>query len=327
MRLGKLDNDKLNELILSRFSNARKEVVCSPRIGVDCAAVDIGGDDNIAVLSTDPITSANKNIGGLTVHVSCNDAAAAGAEPLGLLVTLLCPPSSTENEIADIADELCAAAKKANVDIIGGHTEVTDSVTRFVTSATVLAKVKRGRLVTPSGMKPDDDIIITKYAALEGTSLIASDFADKLDMLDDNELSLARDFINEISVVKEGIFAAEHGATAMHDVTEGGVLGAAWEMAEASGCGICIYEHSVPIHELTRRICSALSLEPLGLLSSGAMLIACKNGSEMVRGLEKEGVKAAIIGRALRDPLNRTLSDGTPILAPRADELYKLFES
>ena len=98
MRIGKLDNDQLNELILSKFRHTRSEVVCSPRIGVDCAAVDLGG--RLAVLSTDPITSAANNLGQLTVHVSCNDAAAAGAEPVGLLVTLLAPPTATEADIA-----------------------------------------------------------------------------------------------------------------------------------------------------------------------------------------------------------------------------------
>ena len=104
MRIGKLDNDTLNELILNKFAHTRKEVVCSPHVGVDCAAVDLGG--RIAVLSTDPITAAGKHIGSLTVHVSCNDAAAAGAEPIGLLVTLLAPPSVTESDIAGVADEL-----------------------------------------------------------------------------------------------------------------------------------------------------------------------------------------------------------------------------
>ena len=108
MRIGKLDNDTLNALILSKFAHTRSEVLCSPQVGVDCAAVDMGG--RIAVLSTDPITAADKHLGALTVHVSCNDAAAAGAEPIGLLTTLLVPPSATEDDIARVADELSAAA-------------------------------------------------------------------------------------------------------------------------------------------------------------------------------------------------------------------------
>lgn len=147
MKIGKLSNDKLDSLILSKFGHMRKEVVCSPHVGVDCAAVDLGG--RIAVLSTDPITAADKNIGSLTVHVSCNDAAAAGAEPIGLLVTLLIPPHGTEEEVEHIAQELAEAAKLANIEIIGGHTEVTASVTRYVTCAAVIARAGKTALSLP----------------------------------------------------------------------------------------------------------------------------------------------------------------------------------
>ena len=144
MRLGKLTNTQLEELILNKFTYTRPEVVLSPRVGVDCAAVDMGG--RLAVLSTDPITAADKNLGRLTVHISCNDAAAAGAEPVGLLVTLLAPPTATEEDIGRVADELKEASELANIEIIGGHTEVTDCVNRMITCATVLAKAPKGGL-------------------------------------------------------------------------------------------------------------------------------------------------------------------------------------
>ena len=218
MKLGKLSNDKLDSLILSKFGHMRKEVVCSPHVGVDCAAVDLGG--RIAVLSTDPITAADKNIGSLTVHVSCNDAAAAGAEPIGLLVTLLIPPHGTEEEVEHIAQELSEAAKLANIEIIGGHTEVTASVTRYVTCAAVIARAGKNGIITPAGMKAGQDIIMTKMAGIEGTAVIASDAAGRTG-LTDAELEEARGFMSMVSVVKEGLYAAEHGATAMHDITEG----------------------------------------------------------------------------------------------------------
>ncbi|HOG01106.1 MAG: Hydrogenase expression/formation protein HypE [Firmicutes bacterium ADurb.Bin248] len=320
MRIGKLDNDELNELILSKFAKLRDEVVVSPRVGIDCAAVDMGGA--LCVLSTDPITSATEHIGALTVHVNCNDAAAAGAEPIGLLVTLLVPPSATKEDVARVADELSAAAREVNVEIIGGHTEVTASVNRMVTCATVVARAGRNGLVLPSGMREGDDLVLTKWAGLEGTSVIASDFAHRLPDFSEEELARARGFVGRISVLKEGLFAASFGAHAMHDVTEGGVLGAAWEMAQASGCGLTVYPERVPVHPLTAKLCAALGLDPLRLLSSGAMLIACENGEALAEGLAGIGVEAAVIGKA--GGIGARLSDGTPLEAPGADELYRL---
>lgn len=322
MRIGKLDNDELNELILSKFKKCRDEVVLSPRVGVDCAAVDLGG--RLAVLSTDPITSASGNIGTLTVHVNCNDAAAAGAEPLGLLVTLLVPPQATKEDVARVADELSAAAAEANVEIIGGHTEVTAAVTRMVTCACVIAREGEHGLILPSGMKEGDDIVLTKWAGLEGTAVIATDYESRLAGLSAADLDEARALVSHISVVKEGLYAAARGAHAMHDVTEGGVLGAVWEMAEAAGCGILLEEARIPVHPITQKICAALGLNPLRLLASGAMLIAVAGGEgEALAGeLKAQGINAAVIGRACG--MGARLSNGAPIDAPGADELYKL---
>lgn len=320
MRIGKLDNDELSRLILSKFKHRRPEALSAPRIGVDCAAVDLSG--RIAVLSTDPITSAVKSIGRLTVHINCNDAAAAGAEPVGLLVTLLIPPSATYEEVGLVADELASEAALANVDIIGGHTEVTEAVTRMVTCATVLAKAPEGGMLDPSMIEDGDDIVLTKCAGLEGTAVIAEDHADRLDFLSSDELDEARSFINVISVVREGVYASSHGAHAMHDVTEGGVLGAVSELSEASGRGITLDAAAIPIHPVTKKICSRLGLDPLRLLSSGAMLIACPDGRGLTAGLCGIGVRATVIGKV--GGSGARTSDGRAIDPPGADELYRI---
>ncbi|HMM32538.1 MAG TPA: AIR synthase family protein [Clostridia bacterium] len=321
MRLGKLDNETLNKIVLSKLKHVRSEVVCAPSVGVDCAAVDLGG--RLAVLSTDPITSAVKNIGRLTVQVSCNDAAAAGAEPIGLLVTLLAPPSATIEELDAVTDELSQTAALEHVEILGGHTEITDSVTRIVTCATVLAKAGERGVITPGGMKEGDSLILTKHAGLEGASIIASEFSMRLHGVTKDELELACGFVERVSVVKEGLLAAAFGATAMHDVTEGGVLGAAWEMAYAAGCGVVIDPEKIPVHPVTKKLCKELSLDPLRLISSGCMLIASANGEALVKKLAEVGVEAAVIGYA--QGKDARLVDGTSIAPPEADELYKLF--
>lgn len=321
MRLGKLDSDKLEELILSKFGHFRKEVLSGLGIGADCASVDFDGD--IAVFSTDPITSADKNIGRLTVHVSCNDAAAAGAEPVAILVTLLAPPSATEGEIAGIADQLAEAAREANVEIIGGHTEVTDSVNRIITSATAIAKVEKGGYIPSGGMREGDDLVMTKYAGIEGTAVIASDFKEKLGFLSEAEMDEAASFFELISVVKEGLFAAKNGATAMHDITEGGIFGAAWEMTQSSSVGIIIDKTCIPIKPVTKKICEKLELDPYRLLSSGSMLISCRDGKKLADGLNALGVHARVIGRAGGQGVR--LMTGEEIAPPQADELYKLF--
>ncbi len=320
MRIGKLDNATLDALILSKCQPHRKESLCAPAVGQDCTSLDLFGD--LLVTSCDPITSAHwTHLGALSVHVNCNDAAAAGAEPVGLLVTLLMPPSGTEAQIDRIADDLLSAAADVHVDVLGGHTEVTESVTRPITCTTVLARANRSnRLI---GAKRNDDLVLTKWAGLEGSMLAATDFPQLLTALPKETLETCRGFGRYLSVVPESRIAMENGAHAMHDVTEGGVLGAAWELASLSGLGAVIDRTAIPVRPETAAICAALQLDAARFISSGAMLIACADGASLCKALQQHDIPAAVIGRVT--PQDFLLADGTPFLPSEADELYKIF--
>ena len=319
MKLGKLDNDTLDRLILSRFKKTRPESFGAPHIGMDCATLDFGSD--LIVTSCDPITSADaRHIGSLSVHVNCNDAAAGGAEPVALLVTLLLPPDVTEDTVSMITDDLQRAAEYAHVDIVGGHTEVTDAVTRVTTCTTVIARTPRIKLLC--GAKPGDDIVMTKWAGLEGTMLAAYDYSDRLKNVSEEHVVRAKALSQYLSVVPESRIAVQRVAHAMHDVTEGGVLGAVWELAAQTHCGAVIDRESIPVLPETSAITKALGLDPYRLMSSGSLLIACESGDELVFALRESGIAAARIGKITEREFRFT--DGTPLDPPGPDEFYRL---
>ncbi|NLK68084.1 MAG: AIR synthase, partial [Clostridiaceae bacterium] len=126
MEIGKLSNEKLQKIILNKIEAKRDEVILKPTIGEDCGALDFG--EEYCVISTDPITGTENKIGVLAVNVALNDIAASGAVPIGIMVTMLIPPNATESDIDNIMDQLSKTASQANIDIIGGHTEITDAV-------------------------------------------------------------------------------------------------------------------------------------------------------------------------------------------------------
>lgn len=324
MKIGKVPNETLQRIILDKIKSVRKDIVLRPKIGEDCSAVNFG--DNLCVISTDPITGAINDIGKLSVHISCNDIASCGAEPVGIMLTVLAPKDATENDLENIMKDVCETALSLNVEIIGGHTEITNAVNRFVISSTAVGRCPEGKMVTTSGAAPDDDIIITKTAGIEGTSIIAKDNEKELlKILDKNIVEKAKTFINYISVVKEGMIAGAFGATAMHDVTEGGILGAVWELTEASGIGAVINPSQIPVADETKAIAEIYGIDPLKLISSGCMLITCKNGEGLIKELEAAGIKATIIGKTTENKSKYILKDGEmiSIMAPEADELYK----
>ncbi|MEA4847134.1 MAG: AIR synthase family protein [Clostridiaceae bacterium] len=323
MKEGKLPPELLKSLVFNNIKVRKEEVILRPEIGEDCAAIDFGS--HACVLSTDPITAAVKGAGALAIHISCNDVATSGVRPVGIMVTILLPPEASEEDIKMVMEEAGEAASNLGVEIIGGHTEITSAVNRIVISTTALGKVPKDRIVRSSGAEAGDDVIMTKWAGLEGTSIIAADKEIELaGRLTPEEIKDAKSFISNISVVEEGVTAGEFGASSMHDVTEGGILGAAWEIAESSGKGIDIYLDKIPVREVTRKICDVFGIDPYRLISSGSMLIAAKNGAELVRILERKGIPSAIIGR-ITDKGRNIIKNGelSPLSPPDVDELFK----
>lgn len=325
MEIGKVPNDVLKNIILDKIKNNREEVLIRPKIGEDCCALDFG--EHACVLSSDPITGAVNEVGKLAVNVSCNDIASCGVKPLGLMVTILAPDGTTEKDLDLIMSQICETSAALNVDILGGHTEITSAVSRFVIISTAVGKILKSKLVTTSGAKPGDFIVMTKSAGLEGAAIIAHDKeAELIENLGKNAVEKAKLMINSTSVVREGIIAGEFGVNSMHDVTEGGLLGAIWEAAEASGVGAEIFKDKITIEKETLDICGFYGIDPLRLISSGCMIITCEDGEGLVRVLSEGGVKSAIIGKITENTEKKLISGvlDEEILQPGPDELYKV---
>lgn len=328
MKTGKLNWDDLNQIIKNSTGALRREVRTGGGVGEDCSIIDFGEYD--CVLSTDPITGASENAGKLAVNINCNDIASSAAEPLGILVTILAPQDSTIYEIQKVMNEIHDECKKLNVQVLGGHTEVTAAVNKMIISCTVLGKAKSGTAVATSNAQIGDDIIVTKKLCIEGTSILVNDYPHKVkNILSEKEIQEAKSYSEELSVIKEGIIAGNFGVNCMHDITEGGVLGALWEVASASRKGFIAYKDNMPVSNITRKLCKEFSIDPLRFISSGSMLITAKHGEALLSRLEKEGISASIIGKITGDD-KKILADGDimiQVIPPERDELFVFEEN
>lgn len=326
MKAGKLDSELLRKIVFNNISYHRDEVVIRPGIGEDCAVVDFG--EYACVLSSDPITGAINEIGRLAVHITCNDIASSGVEPLGIMLTIMAPEGTTEEDINEIMSQAGKAAAELKVEIIGGHTEITSAVNKVIISSTGIGKQRKEKVVYTRGAQVGDSIIMTKNVGLEGTAILAHDWEEKLRQeLGTRVVETGKQMMDNISVVKEGIIAGNMGVTSMHDITEGGLLGAIWEMCEASSAGAMIYMEKVPIPEATKKICEYFQIDPLRLISSGSMLITVDKSkeTELVAALENEGIPASIIGEVTKEGRHLVINQELfEIGAPESDELYKV---
>ena len=326
MQVGKLPENVLKRSIFKQLHTKRPEVLIGAGVGEDCAALALGPDEAV-VLSTDPITGTATDIGRLAIPVTINDIATTGAEPVGVLVTMLLPENMEEADIRAIARQMDEQCEKYNVQVLGGHTEITRAVNQVVLSVTGVGKVKKDAMLKTGGAKPGDAILVTKWIALEGTSIIAKEKeAELLTRLPRRLIEEAQGFDRYLCVLEEAQIAAACGAHAMHDVTEGGIFGALWEMAEASGIGLRIDAKSIPVRQESIEICEFFGINPYELISSGSMLIAAPNGEETARALQAAGIPAAVAGYACEGS-DRLLLNGEKcryLEPPKTDEIYKV---
>lgn len=324
MKAGKLSPEKLRGLVFAKLQQRRSDILLRPGLGEDSAVIDFG--DEVCVISTDPITGAEHRLGWLAVHVACNDVAASGAEPVGVQVALLLPEDTTDALIAEIMTDIDSACAQLGIEIIGGHTEITSQVERPLIVTTAIGRASRHRYVTSAGSSPGDIIYVTRGVGYEGTAILAIDFASLLrDRVDVAVLERAQTFLDHISVVPEALAAAAAGATAMHDITEGGFYGALWEISMAGGPGYSVRVADVPVLPETRAICAALHLDPLGLISSGSLLITAPPDVALIDAVRAVGGTATAVGEVVEGKRELWLPDGSrrELDAPVEDELWR----
>lgn len=328
MKVGKLPESVLKRSVFKQLHTKREEVLLGAGVGEDCAAMKLDSDE-IFVISTDPITGTAKDIGDLAVQITVNDLASAGAEPIGIMLTMLLPEDATEEELKHVMAQVESACEKNRIQVMGGHTEVTRVVSQIVLSVTGVGKAKEARLISTADVLPDMDILVTKWVGIEGTAILAKEKEQELSARYTKPfLEAAKGLDRYLSVLPEAATAVKSGVAAMHDVTEGGIFGALWEMAEASGVGLEIDLKKIPLKQETVEICEYFGISPYELISSGSMLMAAKDGNRLVMELQKEGIPAVIIGKATagRDRILRNEDECRYLEPPKTDELYKVLK-
>ena len=326
MKIGKIPENVLKRAVFRQLHTKRPEVLLGAGVGEDCAAVKLAADETL-VLSTDPITGTVKDIGTLSIQITLNDLASAGAEPVGVLLTVLLPEYVEEAGLREMMGQVETACAAAGVQVMGGHTEVTAAVAQPVITVCGVGKVKDGRVVTTAGAKPGMDILVTKWIGIEGTSILAKEQEKKLrERFSAPFVETAKGLDAYLSVLPEAEVAVCCGVGAMHDVTEGGIFGALWEMAEASGVGLEIDLKKIPIRQETVEICEFFGINPYQLISSGSMLMAAEDGTRLLRELERAGISAAIVGKAIEgnDRVLWNEDERRFLEPPKTDELYKV---
>lgn len=336
--VGKLPLSLLED-ILKKSSAHDPRLLLGPGIGNDCAIIEYG--DRLLALKSDPITFISEDIGWYAVQVNANDIATTGAKPRWMLVTILLPDESTiASEVTNIQRQLNQACQEIGVSIIGGHTEITYNLDRPIVVGTMIGEMNYNQMVTPRGMQPGDKLLLTKGVPIEATAILASEFSGELINIDHEinqaDIDIARNYLHDpgISVLRDAQTAINSGDIhAMHDPTEGGLYASVWELAHAGGCSLWVDPLKVPVFPLAKRFCTALQIDPLGSIASGALLIASpeNDSSSIQSALEGEDITCTQIGGVLErcdqpQVYIGPTEDATRLPFLERDEIARLYE-
>jgi hydrogenase expression/formation protein HypE len=325
---GKIPIDILKDIVFKNLGVPRSEVTLGPTAGVDGAVLDFGNKN--AIVSMDPITGAVERIGWLAINVNANDIATFGVEPSFFFSCIMLPENVDSKIVETISTQMHNAAKDLGIAIVGGHCESTPGLTNPIVVGCIMGLTEKGKYVTSAGAKAGDKLILTKTAGIEGTAILASDREVQLAKVFNSEiLESAKRFYSQISVVKYALTAYRAGGVhAMHDPTEGGILNGIHEMADAAGLGVSVFEEKITVEPETAKICRFYEIDPLQLISSGALLIAADPdvADKIVDVLCQEHIYADVIGEFNPSPNKRILihKDDSAVMLPRpiSDHLW-----
>ncbi|WP_034444944.1 AIR synthase-related protein [Butyrivibrio sp. AE2032] len=360
MRIGKITENALKRSVLKQIRTEYKGIE-SAAVGSDCAF----SNDKRAFSAICPVTADISNPGFYAVIKAANSLIAQGIQPDHVTLSILLPADAEEKTLKTIVSDAIEAARICETTYAGGHTEVTEAVNRAIVTATAVgyertvASKEEGSeaVVGKAGKKADlehgvspkpragQDLVITKWIALEGTAMLAKEKQSELvTRYPAPFIDGAADFRDFLDIRKEAQVIAQltskatsgqnldadtatgTGGISVHDLSSGGVYAALWEMAERAGCGLRVDLKSIPVKQETIEICEFFEVNPYQLISGGSLLIACDDGEKLVESLEEAGIHAAVIG-SLKEGNDRIIVNDDEerfLELPQADEIHKV---
>ncbi len=327
MRRGKISESVLKRSVLKRIKTHREEVINGAGVGTDCAVLSLQ-DGYEMVLATAPVSAPAGELSMYAVSMALNNVAAAGAEPVGVLLAVLLPEGVPESDLQKIMEQAESVCGVCGAEIMGGHTEVTAAVCEPVMSVTGVGKRCAEQAEPMTGVRAGQDVVISKWIGLEGTIRLARAHREELcTRYPARMIEEAAALDRYLSVIPEAATAVKSGVCGMHDVSRGGIFGALWELAQRAGVGLEIDLKKIPVKQETIEICEFYGLNPYELLSGGCLIMTARDGAALVAALAREDIPAVVVGRTTdgNDRILYNEEEKRYLDKPKEDQIYQVY--
>lgn len=334
MYIGKVPENILKLSILNQLHSKNEAVIKGA--GGDCALFSLYGNSVLAACAQEAAVAVKADIGKCDAYrrtmaqlaVKCaNNLAVSGAVPVAAMITLFLPEDTDNSYIRTLMSEADEACCGLGMQIAGGQTRVVKGIREPMAVINAYGSIPEGRGSVSDKAAAGQDIVLSKWAGLEGTAAIAALKAEEIGRHYPAYLiGQAMSFEEYLSVAPEADIALKNGACAMHDASEGGILAALWEITENAGIGIDIDLKKIPLRQETVEICECVGVNPYELLSGGCLIMTVEDSEKLVRALEAENIPAAVIGKTTSDKVRIIRNDDEIryMDRPKQDEIYKI---
>jgi hydrogenase expression/formation protein HypE len=307
--IGKFPLDIIEKIVYSKLGAHKPEILVGPGHGCDNAVVKLG-NNQVLVVTADPLSMIPalgvKDSAWLSVNLLASDLATCGFPPQFIMVNLSLPPSMTDREFEGYWSAFHEACRKLGVAILGGHTgRYVGCDYTIIGGGVMMALAPENQYLSSNMSKPGDLLIMTKGVAIAATGILSRVFPETIEKAHGSAfLKRSQAYFSQFSVVEDALTAAstglrDEGVTSMHDVTEGGLLGALYELSEASGNGLEIELSDVVVTEEAKRVCDLFKIDPYSTLSEGTLIITAKpkKAEKVLQALKSKKIRSAVIGK------------------------------
>ena len=316
MKTGKISESILKRSVLKQIEKVHSEVLKGAGVGEDCAFLswekhddNKDADSGGMAVSTQTVALGISDAAFLAVMAPANNLAAAGALARTVTLAVTLPEGAEEILLRELMEQALDCCRKLKIQIVGGHTEVSRSVRQPVVTATVIGEYQKNAVLkdaekekqaagktdvySPAGL----DIVVSKWIGMEGTSIIAKEKErELLKRFPPVLVKMAGEQREYLSVASEAATALKSGVYAMHDVRNGGIFGALWEISRKLGVGLCVDLKKIPVRQETIEICEFYNLNPYELISGGMLIMLTRDGQRLAEDLENKGINGIVIG-------------------------------
>lgn len=335
-KIGKLPENVMKRSVLGQIRTKREEVLSGAGIGKDCAIFSpcagktavVCVQEAVLRMARGELPQEETGMSLAELIVKCaNNLAAGGARAVAVMPALLLPKTLEEGQIRALMAQAQEKCQELSIELAGGQTRITAAVSAPLATVTAYGMGIEGEDHTVTAAAPGQDVVVSKWIGLQGTAQMAECYRERL---------LARypawlveeavGFGRYLSVVPEAEVAIRSGVCAMHDASEGGILGALWELVEGAGTGLMADMRKLPLRQETVEVCECCGINPYELLSGGCLIMTAWDGQGLVEALKQAGIPAVAIGQ-LTEGKDRILTNGEEIRyldRPKRDGIYQI---